>query len=241
MIARSRGLSLFGYVAVFLTATAIARAEVITVPNFSFEEPSLIGTGYEGQGYSGNIPSWENAYGVFGELFNVFPSHDPIVGGEGNQAGWLAGFNGSFTSADASQMWTNTTSTFEAGKSYQLNVGVSRISYAPGVSGASLDLWLYYLTPEGTFGGVIGSTTATYDTTSTSTLTDFTVDVPALASDHPAVGGKICTAFLAMNNPGDTMCWVVDNVRITAVPEPSTIFLLSIGLIGLGCYAWRKQ
>lgn len=33
----------------------------------------------------------------------------------------------------------------------------------------------------------------------------------------------------------------IDSVSLTAVPEPSTIVLLSLGLLGLSAYAWRKR
>jgi hypothetical protein len=244
MIARFRIFSLAGSVGFLLMAAAIVQGGIVTVPNFSFEDPDLSGTIYAGQGYNDFVPGWLNAYGVFGEALNIYPSHGDIVGGEGNQAAWLGGPTGSYSTGTASQMWTNTSEIYEAGNSYEMKVGVSRISYAPGVSGASLDLWFYYLNPDGTFGSMIGTpTTATYDTTFASTMTDFTVNVPTLASDDPAFGGTVCVAFYAMNNPGDMMCWLVDNVRVTStpVPEPGTIALLATGLLGLLAYAWRKK
>ena len=33
----------------------------------------------------------------------------------------------------------------------------------------------------------------------------------------------------------------IDNVHLTATPEPGTLLLLATGLIGLVCYAWRKR
>ena len=33
----------------------------------------------------------------------------------------------------------------------------------------------------------------------------------------------------------------IDNVRFSAVPEPSTFVLLGTGLFGLLAYAWRKR
>jgi len=32
----------------------------------------------------------------------------------------------------------------------------------------------------------------------------------------------------------------IDSVSVTAVPEPSTVALLTAGLMGLLAYAWRK-
>ena len=33
----------------------------------------------------------------------------------------------------------------------------------------------------------------------------------------------------------------IDNVSVSAIPEPSTLALLATGLIGLLAYAWRKR
>ena len=35
--------------------------------------------------------------------------------------------------------------------------------------------------------------------------------------------------------------FIVDNVRVTETPEPSTMVLLATGLLGLLCYAWRRR
>ncbi len=42
--------------------------------------------------------------------------------------------------------------------------------------------------------------------------------------------------FLRLKTSG-----AIDDMTVTAIPEPSTLALLATGLIGLLCYAWRKR
>jgi len=46
--------------------------------------------------------------------------------------------------------------------------------------------------------------------------------------------------FLGLGAPGDVTTFF-DNVYISQVPEPSSIVVLGMGVIGLLCYAWRKK
>lgn len=47
------------------------------------------------------------------------------------------------------------------------------------------------------------------------------------------------TATLTFSNSGGYGC--IDNVSITAVPEPASLAILSAGLLSLLAYAWRRQ
>ena len=53
-------------------------------------------------------------------------------------------------------------------------------------------------------------------------------------------GSSIKEIDLYTSNTGTTG-YFYDNVVIHAVPEPSTMALLTIGLMGLSTYAWRKR
>lgn len=43
------------------------------------------------------------------------------------------------------------------------------------------------------------------------------------------------------NNGSSLFTGGYDNIMLTVIPEPSTLVLLATGLLGLLCYAWRKQ
>ena len=66
---------------------------------------------------------------------------------------------------------------------------------------------------------------------------------PTSAKPLYAVVGITCQTWGSGHASGSAHDYFVDNVTLSSspVPEPGTITLLSAGLIGLVCYAWRKR
>ena len=77
-----------------------------------------------------------------------------------------------------------------------------------------------------------------------------TASVAALGAD---VNGRINSGSVNISGVADgTEIWLriastedgyapIDNISVSAIPEPSSIVLLSLGLLGLLAYAWRKR
>ena len=225
------------------------QAQPISVPNFSFESPTApssspyvnvlvdswqkipepayygpaIGTPY-------GIP-WIGTAGVFLDV-------NPYVNHDGTQAGYILGFPQVTLFQDYNSSATHDfNATFEVGKSYNLTLGVfGKSTLAPG---STLGLSLYYL--DGLNNHVaVGSTTVTYSsaafpTTGPLSLVDYQVNVPTVQAGDAWAGKNIgiqleSTTPLQMSTGGN---WDFDNVRLTAVPEPSSLGLLAIGMGGL--------
>lgn len=49
------------------------------------------------------------------------------------------------------------------------------------------------------------------------------------------------SGYVMLSGAGVARNWLVDNVSVTPIPEPSVLSLLTTGLIGLLAYAWRKR
>ena len=74
------------------------------------------------------------------------------------------------------------------------------------------------------------------EVTPTSVWQEYSLTFTAVAGD---VGQPFQPAFLGAAN----VYFGIDSVRLDAIPtpEPSTLVLLGIGLLGLLAYAWRKR
>ena len=70
-------------------------------------------------------------------------------------------------------------------------------------------------------------------------LTDYSLTVPTVQSTDPWANLPL-GIWLDMSAGSNTGIFF-DNVRLTSVPEPSTLALLASGLFGLVAYAWRKR
>jgi len=235
--------------AAFTAATsAHLGAQPLAVPNFSFESP----TAPNSYPYVNIfVDSWQKApepayYGpAIGVPFGipwlgtagVFLDVNPYVNHNGLQCGYILGFPQVTLFQDYNSSPTHDfNATFDVGKSCNLTIGVfGKGTLAPG---STLELSLYYLDAASNHVNV-ASTTVTYSaaafpTTNALNLVDYQVNVPTVQAGDAWAGKNIgiqllSTSPIELATGGN---WDFDNVRLTAVPEPSSLGVLLLGTLG---------
>jgi hypothetical protein len=224
-----------------LVAGVVSHAATVTVTNPSFEDPALppgtLGnpfvTGWNTPGPV--LTEFPPGSGFFvntnaGNFINTPPGQpDHVDNADGNQLAFIAAFSGN-------EFNQTLASNFEPGQSYSLTVGVAH-NYGGGNPAfqpdptAKVTLSLFYTDAGGRH--VLASRDVVNDALtglSATHLLDFSAITAALAANDPAVGKPIGIAMTTMSpdaNPGGF--FDLDNVRVTAVPEPASIALIAIG------------
>jgi hypothetical protein len=231
-------------------AMALAvQAQPIPVSNHSFESqvinpevpPFVVGF---------NIDSWQKlpnpGYPEGGEFTwdqtaGMFMDTNPYGNSDGNQLAYILGLPGAGIFQDnQSTDWNNNVNglnaTYQAGLSYQLTVGVFGKEL---LDGANLELSLYYRNNLNEI-VTINSTSIFYDAedyplTPPLNLFDFTVNVTEVQETDAWFGRNIGIKIEVGPGPfnEDFAYWDIDNVRLTAIPEPTSLSLAMIGLGGL--------
>ena len=227
------------------TLASAATLQYIPIPNGSFEAPTLpMVSPYASPNISdwqkSPMPTWAAEAGYTaddwadsaGTFVNV--PYAPIDNLDGNQLAFMF-------SAPGYALYQDLSATFKVGNSYTLTVGIQG-GGAGMVIGCPMDIELYYRDVNGDQVPV-GATEAT-NTNSTgvlSHLTDYALTIPAVAANDPWAGQNIGVELLqtATDNAGGY--WDIDNVRLTtvAVPEPSSLALLIVGVCLLAMRTWR--
>ncbi len=241
--------------ACILSSTGILQALPIFVPNHSFESQSAVGFPFDTNPtldawqkiaepayypfLGGGVPPW---YGTSGGFRNI-SVYNPAPYGNvvGAQAGYILMAPQVTLFQDYSTSPTHDfNATFDIGKSYNMTIGLfAKSSFGIIPPGSTLELSLYYLDDLANKVKV-GSTVVSYSAadfplTPTLNLIDYQVNVPVVNPGDAWAGKNIgihleSTIAVEMTSFGN---WDFDNVRLTAVPEPTAMALLGIGISGM--------
>lgn len=187
-------------------------------------------------GYFTNSPqlTWDQTVGLFnGTLQN------PYSNLAGNQATYMLSFPGAGIfqdnlSTDWSGAVNGLNATFQVGSAYQFTLGVFGKEMMENYS--SLQLSLFYRNGANMV-NVGTPTTITFNSTTFNpagplALVDFSVTTPIVQIGDAWAGQNIGIRIDSMLGTGQGY-WDLDNVRLTAVPEPTALSLLAIGLGGV--------
>lgn len=244
-----------------LTISDRLQAQPLFVPNHSFENPSTAGFPFDTNPFvdawqkiaqppeyaslGAGAPPW---YGTAGVFSNTSPSSvAPYLNVTGNQAGYIL-MAPKVTMFQDYSVSPTFTSTYEVGKSYNLTLGLfARSSFASILPGSTLELSLYYL-DDSNSKVKVGSTVVSYSaaafpTSPTPSLIDYQVNTLTVSAGDAWVGKHIgiqleSTIPLELTSFGN---WDFDNVRLTAVPEPTALALLGLGFGALMRARARRQ
>lgn len=225
-----------------LVLTLAGFAQPIPVPNGSFESPTpppgfpatpLMDHWQKTPQPAWYDPSmtgitWSQLSGQFPNLPPGNPGHIPNV--EGAQAAYL------FAVPEVG-IFQELAATFQVGLAYEMTVGLMGAGGMP--EGGAINLALYYRDDANNQVPVAGST-ITYTAAgfpNPTFLYDFGVQTPVVADSDPWAGKNIGVGLFVVSGTG-TGYWDVDNVRVSAVPEPTPGALL---LAGLAAWCWRRR
>jgi hypothetical protein len=235
----------FGLAAILSTGGNL-HAQPIDVPNHSFESPS---TGF----VTNNFDSWqksarpayfdfiEQTYGyTWNQMSGIFAGTGAYGNLHGSQAAYLFSFpqvgllqNYATMDYDDASPSHDFNATFEAGKSYTLTLGVFGKGFFGNMTeGSMLGLSLYYRDGLNmvTVGvpTVVTYTAAGFLNVGALNLQDFQVNIPTVQAGDAWVGQNIGIKIETIYGTGDGY-WDIDNVRLTAVPEPGALGLIAAG------------
>ena len=236
------------FVLAVLSIPTLASAADLSVVNWSFEEPvvdptfipvSLYIPGWETAGPSGDIdvdgagpePARNSGTGIF---INPAPGPTRFTNAERNQLGYI------FTQT-GEELFHTLSSTFQStpGENvYQFTVGVGNASTPPAPTDEFL-LRLFY-TDAGQDPAVpanrnfVGTRIVTNlaDNLSGTFLKDFTAETAPFTVDSPGLNRPINILITTVGAGGSQFDF--DNVRVSAVPEPTALGLFAAGALATG-------
>jgi hypothetical protein len=238
MIQRHRVLLFLGLFAASLTAIGAVQAGTIDVPNGSFESPTLTNAAPFTTTAAECLPwvaQWAAEYKA--APYSAMFGEGAVAPSDGVNVGYL-----NPGSADwRCYLYQTLGTTYQAGLSYRLLVAASMYQN-PANPGQLLSIQLGYWSgdPDGQAGPtILAERQIAGSELLAGTMLDFFTDTGAISGD--AVGKPIVVYLGRAIGSTTGPQWDVDNVRLSAVPEPGTFALLASGLIGLLVCAWRKH
>lgn len=222
--------------AVLASGTGTLLAQSISVGNGSFESPTtppgfpafpqidlwLKTPQPPGIPLPGGV-TWDQLAGVFPNT--PAGSADHIGNMHGNQAAYILAIPGV-------TIYQNLDSTYEAGKSYHLTFGILG---GGGIAEGSLFEASFFYNDAEDNRVTLATTPITFTQSAFPTVThliDYEVTLP-IVQEGDAWAGKNIGLQLASSFGTGAGYWDVDNVRVEAIPEPSTVGLFVIGAGGL--------
>ena len=222
-----------------LTLPTLGRAATLTIANFDFETGGLVDN--SNSAFPGVIPtSWQAVPGAgpSGSFYGYYnPVNDPGgytsgVTGSPGITGTMSGPNvfyfGSATNGQGIQQTLS--STFSLSTDYTLTV-------ARGTRNSNFNNSLRMQLLAGST-LLASRDVAPEPSGSRGTFLDYSTTYTASAANNTAnaglVGQSLIIRFLEIDNPGNPQAEVdIDNVRLNAVPEPSSAAMLLVGMAAL--------
>ncbi len=224
-----------------LTPLTVFGSTMVIVENASFESPETTFVNI-------NVSDWQKADrpayfpedgmgGIFWpQTAGVFLDNNPYTNIGGAQAAYLL----PLPQVSLSQQLD---ATYQVGQAYRLQVGVFGKSM-PAESTATLSLSLYYTGEAGdvTVGTptLIGFDSSTFPGGGPLSLVDFSVNLPVVQPGDDWAGENIGIRIESLMGDGQGS-WDVDNVRLSAIPEPGAGLLLLCGLLTALCRKRRRH
>lgn len=239
----ARALIVLSFVVVSMTSDA-AWATVITVKNASFEAPVLTEGGVTGfQDWTHTIVGTANT----GQCRQALCSDQVGLSGyTGAQAAYLFSNKGS---ASGYQNFVSfhqvLDATAQAGQSYTLTadlVGLATFAGSENVGSCQLGMYLGYM--NGSAFTPLASRDYSYSELYNAadwTLQTKSISTATIVSGAPAVGNNLVILFGIDAVTSDAVNFLLDNVQVSSVPEPSALALTTMGMFGILAYAWRKR
>ena len=222
---------------VMAMATGPALSAPVDISNASFESPVIRAAPYATSSIMdwqrAAVPAWWTAEGysqqqwleTAGVFYNV-PGPTQIENVDGEQAAFMFATPGV-------ELYQDLDATFEIGQSYDLTIGFQGGGLGM-MLGVPIEISLYYRDPDSNQ-VTIGATEALNQTDESlphiRRLTDWQLEIPTVSVSDPWAGENIGVRILSTVGFEDAGgFWRVDNVRLTAIPEPGSIVLLGAAL-----------
>jgi hypothetical protein len=255
---RNMSVMALALLAVLATSGLAVADMAIPVTNNSFESPVTTaegevigGTAYPWIGFN-SMPGWSvvdtyrhtvttdcNAGVVSGNEARFAGS--PPTGGDGTQYAWFG------TCVEGNQgnraLYQELSETYQAGQTYNLSAMLGQAPFgSPQNSTDTVRLELCYRTSTD-YSAItnVASNDLAWSALNSGSLTSSSTSV-TVGAGSAAIGQHIGIWIAGGTVTGGAgYYYLADKVELTATPEPCTAALLSIGLISLLAYAWRKR